>query len=310
MGFCAAFAFVGALKLAKMWFPASRFGLLAGITQALGMLGAAVGEGPVSYLVQLTSWREAMYIIGGVLFVLGIGIALIVRDNKDEVRVDINKTPMFKGVVEVLKLKATWVNAILIGFLYAPTAAFAELWGASYIHRVQNISMTLAASSISLIFIGWAIGSPIAGFISDKIKRRKPIVIVSCVMSFVFLFPILYVPNLSSTLIFVLLFCYGLSNIGVATCYAIASEVVPVHLSGTSMSIANMASVLIGALLQPLIGKLLDMHWDHKYVAGVPFYSASDYHMAVWILPLCFVVSLVAAIVIKESYAQIEIKKS
>jgi len=42
-GISAAFAFVGALKLASTWFPSSRFGLLAGATQALGMLGAFVG---------------------------------------------------------------------------------------------------------------------------------------------------------------------------------------------------------------------------------------------------------------------------
>ena len=41
MGFSAAFAFVGALKIANTWFPAYRFGLLAGATQALGMIGAA-----------------------------------------------------------------------------------------------------------------------------------------------------------------------------------------------------------------------------------------------------------------------------
>ena len=52
MGFSAAFAFVGALKIARTWFSAKRFGFLAGLTQALGMVGAAVGEGPVSYLVE------------------------------------------------------------------------------------------------------------------------------------------------------------------------------------------------------------------------------------------------------------------
>ncbi len=40
MGFAAAFAFVGALKLARSWFAPARFGLLAGATQALGMLNS------------------------------------------------------------------------------------------------------------------------------------------------------------------------------------------------------------------------------------------------------------------------------
>ena len=46
MGFGASFAFVGALKIASLWFP-SKFGFLSGATQAIGVLGAAFGVGPV-----------------------------------------------------------------------------------------------------------------------------------------------------------------------------------------------------------------------------------------------------------------------
>ncbi|MBX9702543.1 MAG: MFS transporter, partial [Silvanigrellaceae bacterium] len=44
MGFGASFAFVGTLKLISIWFPGDKFAFLAGMTQAMGMVGAMVGQ--------------------------------------------------------------------------------------------------------------------------------------------------------------------------------------------------------------------------------------------------------------------------
>ena len=57
IGFSAAFAFISALRLATSWFPPAMLGLLAGLTQALGMLGGAAGQMPVSFLVGAVGWR-------------------------------------------------------------------------------------------------------------------------------------------------------------------------------------------------------------------------------------------------------------
>ena len=206
MGFSAAFAFVGALKIARTWFSPKRFGFLAGLTQALGMVGAAVGEGPVSVLVKHLGWRSTMGIIGIVLVVLALFIFILVRDNKDNNIIDKNinsKTnkdnnlSILESLFLVLKNKQTWINGLIVGCLYAPTAAFAELWGASYLHKVYGFTPEIAASGVGIIFIGWAISSPIVGWFSDKIGRRKPVIIASLILSAIFMFLILYLPHLS-----------------------------------------------------------------------------------------------------------------
>jgi MFS family permease len=310
MGFSASFAFVGALTLARAWFLPEKFGLFAGATQALGMLGAAVGEGPVAVLVSHTGFRFSMVAIGASLLVLGILIAFIVRDKpKDYLSGTLNKVSQVKNslwqnLCEVLRNKQCWVNAVFVGFLYAPTAAFAELWGATYLHVVYVVPETFAASMSGAIFLGFALSSPFAGWLSDKIKRRKPIMLVSAVLSFIFLSIVLYAPHLSGWLAIVLLFCYGMSNVAVATSYTVASELVPENISSTSMSFANMASVIIGALFQPVIGKLLVLGWDHKILNGAPVYSAHDFRLAMLSLPGCILITLVTWFFLKESYAE------
>lgn len=315
MGFSAAFAFVGALKIARTWFSPKRFGFLAGLTQALGMVGAAVGEGPVSVLVKHLGWRSTMGIIGIVLVVLSIFIFILVRDNRDnniiDKNINSNNLSILESLFLVLKNKQTWINGLIVGCLYAPTAAFAELWGASYLHKVYGFTPEIAATGVGLIFIGWAISSPIVGWVSDKIGRRKPVIIASLLLSAIFMFLILYLPHLSMAGLFILLFCYGLSNVGVATCYAVASEMADEKAAATSMSFANMASVIIGALFQPIIGGLLDHYAKAgnltssdalKGAGGVINYSINDYRMAMILLPVCFIIGLLGCLGLKETF--------
>ena len=70
------------------------------------------------------------------------------------------KSSVFQSLRIVLKNPQTWVNGLIVGCLYAPTAAFAELWGVSYIHAVYGFKAHVAAAGVGMIFIGWAISSP------------------------------------------------------------------------------------------------------------------------------------------------------
>ena len=311
IGFGAAFAFVGALKLATIWFSPTRFGLLAGITQALGMLGAATGAGFASVMVENIGWRSTMIAVGIALCVLAVLIGLMVRDDPNSSPAEHpvkNSKPkdynLIKGLGVVLSNPQTWINAAVVGLLYAPTAAFAELWGVSYVRGVYGISPEVSATAISMIFIGWGIGGPIGGWISDRIRRRKPVIIVSILASMLTMGSILYLPSMSVGLLFVLLFLYGISNVGVATCYALSCEINPRSVAGASMGFTNMASVIVGAAFQPVIGWLLDLHWDGKMLNGAPVFSAANFHSSVIVLPLCFIVCLLLTWKLKETYCE------
>ena len=77
LGFSAAFAFVGALKLAAEWFPPARIGLLTGLTQSLGMLGAVIGEHPTAVTVAALGWRGTLMLVSIILFILA-GLVFVI----------------------------------------------------------------------------------------------------------------------------------------------------------------------------------------------------------------------------------------
>lgn len=311
MGFGASFAFVGTLKLATIWFSPTRFGLLSGLTQALGMVGAAVAAGPLSLLVHATGWRNTMWLIGVVLLLVSILIGLIVRDQPKSVSTEMpQKTDSKLGFWEafgvVLRNPQSWLNALYAGLVYAPTAAFAELWGVSYLSRVYGVDRSLAANAVSCIFIGLAIGCPITGWISDKIRRRRPVMLVAAVSSLVFMALALYSPGLSINTLFILLFLYGLSNAGFATSYALAGEINPRRVAGTSLGFANMASVLVGACFQPVIGWFLDLQWKGQMLDGAQVYSVDAYRHAMMALPICLALGVIFTFLVKETYCKVQ----
>lgn len=308
MGLSGAFAFVGSLKLAAVWFPASRFGLLAGLTQALGMLGAAVGEAPMSLSVSAIGWRETMLLIAVIFIILAIAIGFIVRDrppgappNNHALATGRN---FFAGFIAVLANRQSWFNALYAGLVYAPMAAFAELWGVSFLVRTYNLNHHWAAVGVGLIFIGWGVGGPLIGWWSDSMGRRRPIMLFSAASGLVIISLILYA-SLPVPVLFTLLFLYGVSNTGVAISYAVSTEINDRAVAGTSLAFANMASVLVGAAFQPIIGGLLVHSWNGTLINGVPVYSAVDFRHAMILLPVCMALGVITTFFVKETFCKV-----
>lgn len=298
MGFSSAFAFVSCLKLATSWFHPIRFPLLAGITQALGMVGASMGEGPMSVLVAHTSWRMAMMISASIFFVIGILIAIFVRDKPATHTIDAYASStstedthsMWLGLLEVFKNPKTWTIAGYAGFIYASSAGFGELWGVTYLQHVFHLSNHVAAMAIGLIFIGWAVGGPIMGWIAGFLNRRF-LMVFSAAMGCLTFCILIFANNLSPAFLFTMMFIYGLTNSGLIIAYALAGHINGHRLAGTSIAVSNMASVIVGAILQPVLGWLIDLSWDGKMSGGSPLYTAHDFRTAMIVFPICFLIA-------------------
>ncbi len=296
MGFGAAFAFVGTLKLISIWFSAQRFALLAGITQAMGMLGAMMGQGPMSHWYNIFGWRECMHSLGIFFILLCMFIYVFVKDenhyleNHDvEAAHTVKILPALKSV---LTNTQSWLNCLFVGLMYAPSACFGEQWGAPFLSASQNVSITHAGHETGIMFIGLAIGCPVLGWLSDYFKTRVLIMRVSVVICLVLLTAVIY-GNLSPLWATLLLFIYGFFNSGIVVSYAMASEINSRQFTGIALGITNMASVIIGALMIPVVGWLLDYLWNGTIQNGVHIFAPHEYKLAFIALPLGFIVAFV-----------------
>lgn len=306
IGFSAAFAFVSSLRLATSWFPPAMLGLLAGLTQALGMLGAAAGEAPVSYLVSTVGWRHSMLIIAFLFIILAGFLYQFVQDrpgtSRKEVRAN-DKLTILQSLCIILSHRQTWLNALYAGFLFGPTAVIGEAIGPAYLQYGRGLGAHEAAFATGLIFIGWGIGGPVSGWLSDRMGRRKPIMILSAIFGLILTTFFVFFPNLNQNLAYVIFFIFGLTNTGVAIAYAVSTEIHDKNVVGTSIAFTNMVSIFVGALMQPLVGKLVDIASGSR-AYNVETLMLGDFQAGLRILPLCSLVALVLAFTIRETYCK------
>ncbi|KGP62352.1 MFS transporter [Legionella norrlandica] len=306
IGFSAAFAFVCSLRLATSWFPPTMLGLLSGLTQALGMLGAAAGEAPVSFLVSNVGWRHSMLIIAFLFIALAGLLYQFVQDKPGEHRTEIrsvDRISILDSLKIILSNKQTWLNAMYAGFLFGPTAVIGEAMGPAYLQFGRGLGAHAAAFATGLIFIGWGISGPLSGWISDRMGRRKPLMILSAVCGVILSTLFVFIPDMSQTTAYVLFFAFGITNTGVAIAYAVSTELHDRNVVGTSIAFTNMTSIFVGALFQPLVGRIIDV------VSGPRAYNVetlllSDFQAGFKLLPLCSLVALVLAFTIKETYCK------
>ncbi len=326
VGFGSAFAYVGVLKLASIWLPPERFAMIAGLTSALGGVGAIFGESGMTVLVEVLGWRTTTFLCVILGVVLTYAIWAIVRDRPSHfthprvgqamdkimhpkahsLRADLSN--MSLGLWGFIKKPQMWFVGAVGCLLYLPSSAFAELWAKPYF-EVRGFSANQAALAVDAVFFGFILGGPLIGALSDKIKRRRMPIFWGSVGATVFICIVLYVPHLSHMAIYTLLILFGICYGAQVIVFALGREIGPNRFAGTAVAVTNMFVMLGGTILQPLIGSLLDKHWvvsNGAILHGTRIYSLSDYNSALLVLPICLLASAVITLFIKETGCHIK----
>jgi MFS family permease len=316
VGFGSAFAFVGVLKLATIWLPENKLAMVSGLAAALGTVGAMIGDNLLGSLVMQIGWRETMnltaYVGVGLVFVLWFGI----RDKKSHQRRSGTVENLRKSMVDlgiIVRSKQVWINGMFGCLVYLPTTVFAELWGIPYLKHAHSLSQPAADFANSLLFLGFTIGAPLMGYISDKLKRRKPPMLFGATGAAIIMMIVLYMPGLTESYINALMFLLGLLYSAQCIVFAVGRELSPSEAAGTAMAKTNMIVMLGAMFLQPFVGKLLDMslasHLTNIPLDSIPIdklqqlYTADDYQFALSIIPIGIVIAALLTFFLKETYA-------
>lgn len=306
IGFGSAFAAVGTMKLAANWFPANRFAFLTGLMVTLGMLGAIGGEAPLALLIDNYGWRHSMLIMGVIGLCIALLILLIARDapSAKKVASHSDEEPVFSSLLTLIKNRQLWLVAIYGGLMYMATPVFCGLWGVPFLMFKMHLAKATAANYISLVFVGWAIASPLWGMFSNRIGRRKPPMYIGSVGALITSTLFIFSPIESGWQMQFLLFAFGIFSSGFLPAFAVAKELCSKRYVATGLSFMNMMNMVGIALAQPIIGFILDRMWQGKIVDKVRVYPLDAYHVALALLPLGILVSLLILPRIKETYCQ------
>jgi nitrate/nitrite transporter NarK len=279
------------LKLATRWFKPGHFAVVTGLALCLGILGALSAGVPLRLLMELFGWRSVIFGTGIIALLLSLSIWTFVRDDPAQkgyvsyvtdfkTSNPKSKASILTNLSNIFRYKNTWILSIVPASLVGPLLTFAGLWGVPYLTTHYHLTPVRSASLISTLLIACALGGPVLGILSEKIGRRKPIYFYALCISLIGWIPILYLQDLPLWLIIALFSMVGFASSAIAFGMAFVKESVPVALAGTVTGVCNMGMEMGPLILQPVIGRVLDLRWDGLSENGIRIYDLSAYHVA------------------------------
>lgn len=305
--------FIALLKLNAAWFHDRHFATMTGATILLGNMGSLLAAAPLAWALTHVSWRTAFVGIGVLSLLLALLAWRLVRNHPGEVGLPSlreldgkaahlpHEGHWYDGLLIVLKNRATWpglwVNMGLAGSLFA----FGGLWAVPFLRDVYGMDRAAATDHTTLLLAGFAIGAFFIGTLSDRIGRRKPLMIAGALAYSLCWLPLLFGTELGAAASYSLFFAMGLFAPSFTLSWSCAKEVNPPALSGMSTSVVNVGAFLGTAIMQPLVGWAI----DHAHAGSADAsLGLGDYQSGIAILLAFSLMGLVATLFVRETYCR------
>jgi sugar phosphate permease len=312
VGLGASVLLIAWLTLLAEWFHPDEFAMVSGSTQVVGNAGALMASTPLALLVEALGWRETFVVIGGVTALLAALAAFVIRDRPESMGFSslgprraraASLADVLRGIPLVIRNARTWAPVLAATGVYATEIAFLGLWGVPYLTQVYGFERVRAANTIALVAVGMMVGSPLIGWISDRWlgRRRLPFIAFAGIYAACWL-P-LALPGLrpAPTMLGPLFFLIGLSGSCLVLVWACAREVNDPGRVGIVMGFCNAPIFLAFAILQWLMGAILDARWQGLVAGGVRLYPPAAYEAAFTLCLGLAIAALVAATLVTET---------
>lgn len=301
--------FISLLKLNAAWFHDRHFATITGATILLGNVGSLLAAAPLAWALNFISWRTAFVAVGIFSLLLAALAWWLVRDHPGyaglpslrELDGKAAHAPhhghWYEGLLVVLKNRATWpglwVNMGLAGSLFA----FAGLWAVPFLRDVYGMDRAAATSHTTLLLAGFAIGAFFIGTLSDRLGRRRPVMLAGALGYCLCWLPLLFGVAMNDVASYALFLLMGLCAPSFTLSWSCAKEVNPHALSGMATSVVNIGAFMGTAIMQPLVG------WAIDHAGSVP-HGAGDYQGGIAILLGFSLMGLIATLFIRETYCR------
>lgn len=308
VGFSGSFCLLSGVRVASRWFPPHRMALVIGVIVALAMFGAMLAQAPMSYLTTTYGWRETVIIDAILGFILLIPMFIYIQDKPEgyEVGYDVHGHSglgFWQAIGKTLTNSQNWLGGIYVSAMNLPLMILGTTWGVWFLSQGHGMSHTNASMMISILFIGMMVGCTVVGWISDRLSQRKLPMIFGAIFCLAVTFAIMYLPDPSLWTFRILFFFLGIASSFQIIGYPLVAESNSPELTGTAEGIASVL-IMSAGLLIPIFPSLLNWNWDHTVVNNVPMYSLANYQFALLLLPIAFLLSLIVALLAKETHCQ------
>ena len=288
-GLGAAFAFIAAAVLISQWFETNKFPILFGLTQMLSCILAGVIHYYFTIILTTHTWNaiyQGLAVYGFVLLILAL---MFVKSPAGYQR-DSN-TSLLGSLCTVLKNRQIILCSLAAATSFGVLLAYASLWYVqvqSY-YGVESLQRVLISS---MIFIGIGVGTPLLGWISNRVQSRVMVIHVTLVLGVMALLLGLYLPHFNiDTLVIIktISFFIGFFLSGSMLFYTMVSEIATDSTRGVAISVLNTAVFLFNTLM---------LFVPYLFITVI----SKEFFTYLWILPFCTLFSILLVYFIKDTY--------
>ncbi len=290
------FALVGAIYIATKNFPASQAATLIGATQMFGMGGGAAGQFVVGPMIgNGLAWNHFWIGMGVIGLLISVTIFFLIPNEKTNQQTRGGLKTVLAGFGTVFRNPQSILCGLIAGLMFIPTTIFDMIWGVRYLQEAHGLDYGSAVMRSATVPIGWIIGCPLLGFVSDRIGRRKPVIVGAAVVLFACLAWILYGPT-QVLPPYVLGLVAGIASGAAMITYTVIKEANPPQFGGTATGVVNFLNFTFSALLTPVFGWIL-----LRVSGGATRMDLGDYQKAFMPLLIGVAIATVLAFLLKET---------
>ncbi|WP_150463916.1 MFS transporter [Francisella sp. XLW-1] len=282
IGFGASFGFLCLLIAVYDWLPHKHIGLFIGLSQFIGVLGPMVAAGPLESLSQAggVDWRY-VFIALAIIGVILAGVTIVLVKNNDQSgdssknRFIILNTPtsVMKEIQSIFSNKQIWLIAVFSATTYLAIEYLSENATKSFL-SLNGFDAKFSSYLITLAWLGYGIGCPSLGAISDRIKRRKPVMIFAICLTFVSLATIIFFP-IHQAILYLSFICLGLGASGQSIGFAIIAEQSSSGCRAAALGVNNFLIMLSVGVGSPIISEVFDLFSNQGKNPSVVSYQTS-----------------------------------
>ena len=293
--------FIAMLKIIALSFEEHRFASLTGLGVFIGNIGSVLAGVPLAFAAAEIGWRAVFIAVAVASLVFGTLAWWMMRHSAAMAGTRVDRSVVMGGLWSVLRNRQTWAPALTNLGLAGSYFTFAGLWAMPYLTQVHGYSRNIAATHLSLMYAGFAVGCLTLGIISDRLRQRKTILISAAVVYCSIWCVWWWGGALPVAATMALCALMGFSTAGFSLTWACAKEVNPPQLAGMSTSIANVGGFFGAAVMQPLVGWLMDRVWAGTMANGVRAYSLADFRFGLSVVIALAFFGLLAAFFVRET---------
>jgi predicted MFS family arabinose efflux permease len=251
-------AFVACLKLIASWYDARIFATLTGVVVLVGNLSSAAAGGPFAWLLQSFGWREVVLALAVASLLVAIASWVLVDELPRPRSVHL-EAGWRRGLRGVLGNSATWPIFLANFGAGASFLSFATLWAVPYLVDIHGMTRAVAANRVTMALGVFAVSGLVLGALSDRLRRRKPLYAGGAALLCVAWLPLLAGWPLGGPASYLLCGVMGVATAGMTLSWACCKEVNAPQYAGIATGVANMGIFLGPAVMQPVVGWVLDL---------------------------------------------------